>query len=156
MSEGGRVFGLDLLRAFAILCVVYSHGSFLLGDAPVIPRDLYMIPVFDGVGMFFVLSGFLIGRILLRTVAHEDSDGRMLVRFWVWRWFRTLPNYYLVLIVLVAVTWSLSAPLVPLPDHLARYFTFMQNLAWPHPEFFGEAWSLAVEEWFYLCIPIPL
>ena len=48
MSEGGRVFGLDLLRAFAILCVVYSHGSFLLGDAPVIPRDLYMIPVFDG------------------------------------------------------------------------------------------------------------
>lgn len=152
MSEGGRVFGLDLLRAFAILCVVYSHGSFLLGDAPVIPRDLYMIPVFDGVGMFFVLSGFLIGRILLRTVAKEDFDGRMLLAFWVRRWFRTLPNYFFVLAFLLLVAFLGANP----PPELLRYLTFTQNFARPHPPFFPEAWSLAVEEWFYLLIPIPL
>jgi peptidoglycan/LPS O-acetylase OafA/YrhL len=80
----------------------------------------------------------------------------MLLRFWIRRWFRTLPNYYLVLIVLVAATFFARDPLVPLPQQIGRYFTFTQNLAWPHPEFFGEAWSLAVEEWFYLCITIPL
>lgn len=154
MNNTERVFGLDLLRAFAILFVVYGHSLHLLPET--FPKDLLSLPILDGVTLFFVLSGFLIGRILLRTVAHEDFDGRMLVRFWVRRWFRTLPNYYLVLVVLVAVTGSLSAPVVPLADHLGRYFTFTQNVAWPHPEFFGEAWSLAVEEWFYLLIPIPL
>src|SRR5205085_11046291 len=34
------------------------------------------------------------------------------------------------------------------------YFFFFQNFAWPHPKFFPEAWSLCVEEWFYLLFPI--
>lgn len=146
-----RVFGLDVLRAYAILCVVYAHGY--LDTDQLIPQDIYNIPVFDGVAMFFVLSGFLIGRILLRTVIHKDFNRQMLTEFWIRRWFRTLPNYMLVLSFLVVATYLSGAAL---PDNISLYFLFSQNIAAPHPQFFPEAWSITVEEWFYLIIPIPL
>lgn len=41
-----------------------------------------------------------------------------------------------------------------LPEKLYYYPIFAQNLAWEHPEFFPEAWSLSVEEWFYLLFPL--
>jgi peptidoglycan/LPS O-acetylase OafA/YrhL len=103
--------------------------------------------------LFFVLSGFLIGRILLRTIDRADFDGRSLTQFWLRRWFRTLPNYMLVLTFLVIVTWLLEKSL---PQDVILYYFFVQNVASPHPEFFGQAWSLSIEEWFYLTIPIPL
>jgi len=150
-DSAGRIFGLDVLRAMAVLFVVYGHGyNYINGDVSVI---LYLLPSLDGVTLFFVLSGFLIGRILLRTVAKQDFNGAMLVQFWIRRWFRTLPNYFVVLVFLVAAYSLLDRPQ---PEGLWRYFLFAQNIAWPHPEFFVEAWSLSVEEWFYLCIPIPL
>jgi peptidoglycan/LPS O-acetylase OafA/YrhL len=150
-GHNNRIFGLDLLRAFAILCVVYGHGYSLINYA--IPSEIYKLPVFDGVTMFFVLSGFLIGRILIRTINKEDFNGKMLAEFWIRRWFRTIPNYFLVLLFLVMANYFSKQPQ---PDHLIRYFFFSQNIASPHPDFFSEAWSLTVEEWFYLCIPIPL
>jgi peptidoglycan/LPS O-acetylase OafA/YrhL len=130
----GRIFGLDVLRALAVLFVVYGHGyNYVDGGIPV---TLYLLPSLDGVTVFFVLSGFLIGRILLRTVAKHDFNGPMLVQFWIRRWFRTLPNYFLVLSFLV-VAYSLLDR--PEPDDLWRYFLFSQNIAWPHPQFFVEA-----------------
>lgn len=151
VNPRSRIFGLDLLRAYAIFCVVWVHGYDLTGHA--IPRAVYWLPVSDGVTIFFVLSGFLIGRILLRTFTHSEFDGRVLLNFWIRRWFRTLPAYFTVLIVLVFL-WHATGRV--LPENLYGYFVFSQNLASPHPVFFGEAWSLAVEEWFYLLVPIPL
>jgi peptidoglycan/LPS O-acetylase OafA/YrhL len=160
MNENKRIFGLDLLRAYAILCVVYDHGYFLIEFTSlvnVIPKNIYNFPVLDGVSIFFVLSGFLIGRILLRTVAKENFNGQMLIEFWVRRWFRTLPNYFLVLAFLVISSFLFAdLPFEVHPLNLHRYFSFTQNLTSPHPKFFPEAWSLTVEEWFYLGIPIPL
>ncbi|MBI2800953.1 MAG: acyltransferase [Gammaproteobacteria bacterium] len=150
-SGENRVFGLDVLRAFAVLFVVWGHGVYLIGHS--VSKSLYMLPVFDGVTIFFVLSGFLIGRILLRTVTKDEFDGRLLVEFWVRRWFRTLPNYFAVLIFLIISFDFLGLPKTANP---APYFFFLQNIVSPHPDFFSEAWSLAVEEWFYLVIPIPL
>lgn len=146
-----RIFGLDLLRAVAILLVVYTHGYGLIYQT--IPQTIYFVPVLDGVTMFFVLSGFLIGRILLRTITQDDFNGKMLVDFWVRRWFRTLPNYMLVLTVLIMASYLSGSAL---PDNAIQYFFFSQNIASPHPDFFREAWSLSVEEWFYLIIPIPI
>jgi peptidoglycan/LPS O-acetylase OafA/YrhL len=149
--DRSRVFGLDVLRAFAILCVVYEHGYGLLHHA--ISRQSYFLPVFDGVTIFFVLSGFLIGRILLRTMAKDDLSGGMMLEFWVRRWCRTLPNYLLILSLLV-VAAQLSGE--PQAGGLTSYFLFSQNIAAPPPDFFPESWSLSVEEWFYLLLPITL
>lgn len=151
LAHNNRIFGLDVLRAFAVLCVVYGHGYRLIDHA--IPSEIYKLPVFDGVTMFFVLSGFLIGRILLRTIAKDDFNGKMLIEFWIRRWFRTIPNYLLVLTFLIIVNYLSSQAQ---PGALIRYFFFSQNIASPHPDFFPEAWSLTVEEWFYLLTPIPL
>ena len=51
-----RIYGLDILRALAIIFVVYGHAQKF---APEWLKDVYTIPLYDGVAVFFVLSGFL-------------------------------------------------------------------------------------------------
>ena len=76
-----------------------------------------------------------------------------LFNFWIRRWFRTLPNYFLILTSLVLI-WHFTNR--PLPNNWPQYFIFSQNFNNHHPSFFGEAWSLAVEEWFYFLAPLSL
>lgn len=145
-----RIFGLDLVRALAIIFVLIGHSNDLL---PLVVRPYLDLLVWDGVNIFFVLSGFLIGSILIKDLASEGFSGEFLKRFWVRRWLRTLPNYFLILIILVLLGFSFDPNfngLIALP-----FFFFIQNFAWPHSlAFFPEAWSLSVEEWFYLISPI--
>ncbi|MBK7029993.1 MAG: acyltransferase [Bacteroidales bacterium] len=153
MTSGhtNRIYELDILRAFAILFVLYSHAFFLVIDH--VNEKAYNILSLDGVTIFFVLSGFLIGGILLRTINQTDFNWNNLLEFWIRRWFRTLPNYFLMLILLTLITvFSASG----IGNSITSYFFFLQNFASPHPAFFPEAWSLTVEEWFYLLIPLGL
>jgi len=141
-----RILGLDLLRFIAIFYVFWGHGEIL------IPNELswiYNIPTiipFEGVSVFFVLSGFLIGIILNKTIFNTDFQSKDLMRFWIRRWFRTIPLYFIVLIVMIFVTNDLW-------NNNFLYFIFCQNLFFNHPIFFGVAWSLSVEEWFYFLFP---
>ena len=52
-----------------------------------------------GVEIFFVISGFLIGKIIYRIIQKDDFSFNDVREFWKRRWFRTLPNYYLVLLI---------------------------------------------------------
>jgi peptidoglycan/LPS O-acetylase OafA/YrhL len=156
--EDKRVFGLDVWRAFAAFCVVYGHGYNLI--YPHLTKPLYDVPRLDAVTMFFVLSGFLLGRVLLRAASAEEFEFSALTQFWVRRGLRTLPAYFLILtFVLVAAHW-LRGRGWPLPavhaGTILGFYTFTQNIAWPHPLFFDEAWSLSVIEWFYLVMPVLL
>ena len=147
--EKNRIYGLDILRALAVLFVVLGHGSKLL--FPKINRLTFYIE-FDGVAIFFVLSGFLIGGILIKVLEKEDPSYKTLFNFWVRRWFRTLPNYFLVLVILLGLSYLFIDGFAPFAGY--RYFLFVQNLYTPHPDWFPEAWSLSIEEWFYLLIPV--
>jgi peptidoglycan/LPS O-acetylase OafA/YrhL len=141
-----RVFGLDVLRSLAILQVLLGHGmSIYLGQAAKAPLEGFY--GFLGVELFFVLSGFLVGGIALRAFEQGPSLP-VLGDFLARRWLRTLPNYYLFLAVNAGLALWLAAP-----GFQARYLVFLQNLLWPMPPFFGESWSLAVEEIFYLVLP---
>lgn len=145
MTES-RVFGLDLLRAIAILLVLVAHASFMFLPLTHQLEAWWMLGHL-GVELFFVLSGFLIGGILAKQ-AQSAQFG--IGRFWTRRWLRTLPNYYLFLLVNIAIArWVEGA----WPD-AAPYALFVQNLAWPQPIFFIESWSLSVEEIFYLIAPL--
>lgn len=147
-----RIYGLDILRALAILFVVYGHSIIFV--IKVWPKKWLTIPVLDGVSIFFVLSGFLIGGILLKIFEEQKASFRLLWKFWIRRWFRTLPNYFLLLIVLFIIQG-----LILNKTSLAQfwpYLFFSQNLNSIHPVFFPEAWSLSVEEWFYVFIPLGL
>jgi len=147
-SPHSRIFGLDLLRAVAILITVYGHAAMLVPPAY---RSWHNLPAsaIDGVNIFFVLSGYLIGGILLRALLDERKPFSI-SHFWLRRWLRTLPAYLVVLGSVVAV----AAAQHRLPAEVWRYFCFSQNLSTPHPAFFPEGWSLAVEEWFYLLFPL--
>lgn len=145
-----RVFGLDILRALAILFVVIEHGNNLL---PQKLKGFTNLFIYDGVSVFFVLSGFLIGGILIKSIDKNKITTELLTNFWIRRWFRTLPNYFLVLILLCFLHTCFIANFSPFS--VANYFIFSQNLFQPHPAwFFPEAWSLSVEEWFYLVVPV--
>lgn len=148
-----RVYGLDILRAFAILFVLFQHAKSLLPSQhiPKIILKLYSFPILDGVSIFFVLSGFLIGGILIKILNENKTFSiKLLVDFWKRRWFRTLPNYYLILLILIVL--ELLFRTIDFSE-ISRYFYFFQNFSSIHPPFFREAWSLSVEEWFYLLIP---
>lgn len=69
------------------------------------------------------------------------------------RWFRTLPVYWLILTMVIGMFWAMQIH-KPL-GYEWQYYPFLQNLVTPHPPyFFGEAWSLSVEEWSYLLLPV--
>ncbi|POY38519.1 hypothetical protein C3K47_03750 [Solitalea longa] len=156
-STSHRIVGLDLLRTNAILLVVLGHGRWMLDGCPKPIRTLFNGAFgYMGVELFFVLSGFLIGSILLKVFIKTDDFGFAEVKnFWSRRWFRTLPNYYLVLILNILFTVYIFR--ITLPDHLWTYFFFIQNFsAHVNSGFFYDSWSLSVEEFAYLCAPLSL
>jgi len=150
LNLSGRVFGLDIVRAVAILQVVQIHGIGIM--KPAFP-NYEATTIVDGVDLFFVLSGFLIGQILLRGFLQDNYTMTYVFNFWKRRWMRTLPNYYLVL--LLSLLYA-SCTHYGIGDFNFKYFLFLQNFASPHPTFFPVAWSLSVEEWFYILCPILL
>ena len=147
-NASNRIFGLDFLRFVAITMVVLGHSTVVMPAElkPAIQR--YML---DGVSIFFVLSGFLIGGILIRQLEIGKSGWADLVYFWKRRWLRTIPAYFFVLTGILIYTLIVQPHRFPAEWY--QFYFFCQNLLHPRPEFYGEAWSLSVEEWFYLIVP---
>ena len=149
-----RIHGLDLLRSLAIGLVMLGHAGQIMqlkfpGVTPFVNTGPF------GVDLFFVLSGFLIGGILLRL--RDDLAGpRTLAGFWLSRALRTLPSYYLFVGVNVAV--RLLVYRYPLQSWRAvlPYLVFGQSLFRRPDWFFVESWSLCVEEWFYFLLPVAI
>ncbi len=144
-TEVSRNFGLDVVRAIAISGVLVAHFT----DFTAIPMGT-RAPIFiglmgSGVELFFALSGFLIGGLLM-DIAKPSL--RAWTIFIVRRWMRTVPLYLLWLATLLIV-WP---PQRDLMEHAIKFLTFSQNLLWRMPPdyWFAVSWSLAVEEWFYL------
>ena len=152
-SSGKRVFGLDLMRAVAILLVIFSHVSWIVPNAHGFIPDIMGIAGVLGVEIFFVLSGFLIGRIIYKLFTSDQFSFKTVSYFWVRRWFRTLPNYYLALILNACIALYLG---YNLPDNFWTYLLFVQNFASEMPNFFLESWSLSIEEFAYIIGPLLL
>jgi len=140
--------GLDLARAIAVVCVLQVHFGILALQVYGIPLPPVMAMVGSlGVELFFALSGFLIGGLLLE-VGERSPTVRGWLRFLVRRWMRTIPLYVLWIAVIIALAKPMG---YQFRDPLA-YLTFTQNLTRPIPVdgMFPVSWSLTIEEWFYL------
>ena len=157
-----RNIGLDVIRTIAIFMVIVSHGRHILHfDSVIFGQGLWRLSIFGyyGVELFFVLSGFLIGRILVDMFVWGGSTVPLkeLEMFWIRRWFRTLPLYYLMLAVNIA--YNMGLPYMTNGYYAGEkynslYLCFLQNYGDNNMAFFPESWSLAVEEWFYLLFPL--
>jgi len=143
--SNSRSFGLDFMRALAISLVIIAHFA---------KTNEYF--GFWGVEMFFGLSGFLIGQILWRNFyATNDWTKAHVLNFWSRRWWRTLPNYYLFVIVSIAFHHYYYNKLPSLLS-FSKFLWFGQNLLVRNREFYGVSWSLCIEEWLYLLFPVIL
>lgn len=142
-----RLAGLDTLRALAVTLVVLHHYTLF-----VTRNDTTFGWVGEmgwaGVDLFFALSGYLIGRQIFAALA--DPRGLSLARFYARRLLRTLPNFYAVLALYFLLPgFRGDAPLAP----LWRMLTFTLNLKLPPGTAFSHAWSLCIEEQFYMVLP---
>jgi len=143
-----RNFGLDLLRFFAIVFVLINHGVYQLPtDLRVINQYFYL----DGVLLFFVLSGFLIGGIFIKFYQKKNLKNNIL-NFWIRRWMRTIPAYFFVLTIVCALHFLIFKELNIIKT--LKHFLFIQNFTKFEPYLYPEAWSLSIEEWFYLLLPL--
>jgi peptidoglycan/LPS O-acetylase OafA/YrhL len=157
-----RITELDGLRGLAILLVLYYH---YVQSSPLLPGFVAAAGrlTWSGVDLFFVLSGFLIGGILLD--ARESPN--YFKAFYVRRAYRILPIYAVTLAAfwliraLSQVEYNGNASLQwlfsrPFPWYF--YATLSQNISMTYygslgPAWLGATWSLAVEEQFYLTLP---
>ncbi len=144
-----RLPGLDLLRSIAIVWVMCFH-SFLVGG---LGPDFEWLSRFGwaGVDIFFVLSGFLIGSQLLRTL--QRGEPLRLGSFYARRAWRILPAFAVVLAMYVAFPVLREAPGL---TAWWQFATFTMNLFidYGRHQAFSHAWSLCVEEHFYLGFPL--
>ncbi len=156
-----RIKELDGLRGIAIFAAVVYHYANNLIDADASQFNLTLKSIthffYTSIDMFFILSGFLLGGILLKN----KNSPNYFKAFYMRRIFRIVP-LYLLLLLLVFVICSLNIgkgttwwyhPEIP----FWVYFTFTQNLFMGAKDLIGNAWliptwSLGVEEQFYLLV----
>lgn len=154
---------MDFVRAISILMVVFGHTSLFFLRAQNVPFVGKISPAFTegimnfgivGVELFFVLSGFLIGGILIRIFMQPgDFSFAAIKNFWTRRWFRTLPNYWLLLTVCLVVNHLVDFD--RFQWHYLKGYFFLQNFFSPNSlGGYPEGWSLSIEEWFYLSLPL--
>jgi peptidoglycan/LPS O-acetylase OafA/YrhL len=149
LDLSNRVYGLDILRTYAVCLVLLVHTNELLPESV---NTILSYFISDGVTVFFTLSGFLIGNILIKTFEKQKISLGVLANFWCNRWMRTLPLYYFILIVSILL-YDNDLTFVK----IIRYVFFMQNLKIMISDYFySVSWSLSIEEWFYFITPIAL
>jgi peptidoglycan/LPS O-acetylase OafA/YrhL len=146
--------GLDTLRAFAVFFVMIQHKGVWFDSKAPNGRFIKQVLIPDGgfgVVLFFVLSGFLITTILLDQRSNVNNEKPTIVRnFFVRRALRIFPIYYLLLMFLYAINYQ------ELAGNMVYHLTYTTNILCFYTNrwnTFSHAWTLGVEEQFYLLWP---
>ena len=148
-----RISELDGMRAFSVALVIVYH-SWLWAKTFYVPTEMgWLIDYVGllGVKIFFVISGFIITRLMLEEVA---ETGRFSARvFFIKRVFRIIPAYwtYLTIMTLLAAFGVVASDTSNL---LPSLFFMSDFLQWGNGFFYAHSWSLSVEEQFYLMFPL--
>lgn len=145
ISNQGRISSIDIFRAIAIISVVLFHynGTLPFG--------------FLGVDLFFVISGLLIGGLLIKKYDRKEKINFM--KFILQRGFKIWPSYYAFIFLGSIISYFFykeidPSQIIPVSD-FKRYLFFYQNYTGPPFHWsFDHVWSLCVEEHFYILLPI--
>ncbi|MGC4403588.1 acyltransferase family protein [Methyloversatilis sp. MC4-4] len=145
--QRGREVSLDLVRGLAIILVVFYHVNIPATVSPVLSMIQSPARQFGwvGVDVFFVLSGFLVGRLLLQAI--ERSGFSVVPSFLVRRAFKIWPVFFAYLIARLAFDSD------PWENYLIQNLLHVQNYFVSSVK---HTWSLAVEEHFYVTFPLLL
>jgi len=151
MNNNKYIVQLDGLRFFAVLMVMIAHWLQWLWVKPFLTN----FPFVHGVILFFVLSGFLITKILLTnkddSISANISKQHLLKNFYIRRFLRIFPIYYLLLFFLLSIDYKNTKELLPwLLSYSSNIYQSIYNIPIGN---FNHFWSLGVEEQFYLFWP---
>lgn len=153
-----RNHGLDIIRAICVIIIIGLHTNNYMGTY--FGAYKYLFPIgYVAQDLLFALSGFLVGKQILRHV-NSKSNSTGMARFYKNRWLRIVPMYWFFLILNTILFYNLyqysELSFFKVNFNFINYFFFFQNFAWPHPGFFPEVWPLAIEEWSFLLLPLPV
>ena len=146
-ARNTRVHGLDILRAAAIILVFFYHYMWFISKEPTFGFLSHIGWV--GVDLFFVLSGYLIGHQVFLPIANQQKFSLKI--FYSRRLLRTLPPYLFVLGIYFLIPGFKENEVLP---SFWKFLTFTQNFGLQQGTAFSQAWSLCVEEQFYLIFPL--
>jgi len=135
-----RLKQLDALRALAVILVLGHHVTW---------NPIWVRFGWSGVDLFFVLSGFLISGLLFRE--YKQYSSIHILRFWTRRALKIYPAYYLLIFATVAGRMLAKTPIGW--SRIWPDLIFVQSYV---PGTWGHLWSLAVEEHFYILLPLLL
>ena len=141
MNETKHLYSLDLFRGFCGYGVAFCHlQAFIFKNVQMEYLSLLFVE------FFFVLSGFVLYPQLIKILDNKKN----LVIFYKRRWIRTLPLYIITLFVVSALTSELFS------KDFFKYLFFIQKIIpnFTNNDYYPIAWSLSIEELFYLFFPI--
>jgi peptidoglycan/LPS O-acetylase OafA/YrhL len=141
MRETKHFYSLDLFRGFCGYGVAFCHlQAFAYKNVTMEYFSLLFVE------FFFVLSGFVLYPQLIKVLDHKDN----LLIFYKRRWIRTLPLYIIALLIVSALTSQLIS------FDFLKYLFFIQKITptFLINDYYPVAWSLSIEEFFYLTFPI--
>ena len=142
IDDRDRNSSVDIFRGIAILSVVFFHYSYL-------PYG------YLGVDLFFVISGLLVGRVLIKSFSNNEKIS--FFKFILTRGFKIWPSYYFFIFSGALISYILYRDLNPkqvlllnnLPKYLFFYLNYKGGSYYAH-----HMWSICVEEHFYILLPI--
>jgi peptidoglycan/LPS O-acetylase OafA/YrhL len=145
-----RLAGLDVLRVLAVMLVMGRHMSSPPADWPAGARNvlgMWHLGGWVGVDLFFVLSGFLVSGLLFSEFKRHGRISPL--TFYARRAWKIYPPYFVMIAVTVALIWAQGGEFerIQLVAEVLFFQNFVRGL-WNH------TWSLAVEEHFYLLLPL--
>ena len=154
--------GLTGIRALAALLVVGHHLNAIVG-----PRMMFVDLPFSrvevthlltigwvGVNVFFVLSAFLLTVHLLQRLRRAPMK-EILGPYLLARVLRVVPAYWVQIAILFALAWVTLGTPPEWARYIPAHLVFLQNLSYPaHSAINGVYWSLPVEFFFYLLLPV--
>jgi peptidoglycan/LPS O-acetylase OafA/YrhL len=141
MKETKYFYSLDLFRGFCGYGVAYCHlHAFIYKNVSMEYLSLLFVE------FFFILSGFVLYPQLMQVLDNKKN----LIIFYKRRWIRTLPLYIIILLVVSALMGELFS------NDFFKYLFFIQKIIpdFVNNDYFPVAWSLSIEELFYLLFPI--
>ena len=141
MNKINHFYSLDLFRGFCGYGVAFCHlQAFIYKNITMEYLSLLFVE------FFFVLSGFVLYPQLIKII---NNKGNLFV-FYKRRWIRTLPLYFISLLIVSALTNELTS------HDFIKYLFFIQKIIpdFINNDYYPVAWSLSIEEFFYLLFPI--
>lgn len=148
--QGHHLHSLESLRGIAALMIVFFHLSHVL-NVP-FPNILGFIPnhFWLGVPLFYTLSGF----VLAYGYAERLGDGKQRTKFYIARFFRIAPLFYVMLTCWTLATWVMLDKNIDF-ETLFLNVTFMFGLVpGKHVSVVWAGWSIGIEMLFYIIFPV--